>query len=54
MSVTNTNPTGISAGKPTANIFKLGDALDITPRETLIISKATNTGRTRVTAPINI
>ena len=49
-----TNPIGISAGKPTAKIFRLGDALEITPKQTLIISKPSKTGSTKETAPTNI
>ena len=49
-----TKPIGISAGKPTAKIFKLGEAREITPKQTFTIRRHTTTGKINATAPINI
>ena len=47
-------PSGINAGKPTAKTLRLGEALEITPRQTLTISRPKIIGRTNDSAPIKI
>ena len=51
--VSMTSPIGINAGNPTAKIFKLGDALETTPKQTLTINNPNTTGKTREILELN-